>query len=57
MKNKRIRILGILGSCMMNQPIRVSEITTTLKMERMKMLSFMTREALIVSMKRKTIRY
>jgi hypothetical protein len=30
----------------------VSEIITTLKMERMKLLSFMTREALIVSMKR-----
>ena len=56
MKNKRIKILGILGSCIMNQPIRVSEIITTLKMERMKVLSFMTREALIVIMERKTIR-
>ena len=56
MKNKRIKILGILGSSMLMSPIRVSEIITTLKMERMKVLSFMTREALIVGMKRKTIR-
>ena len=56
MKNKRIRIRGILGSCMMIQPIRVSEIIMTLKTERMKVFSFMTREALIVIMERKTIR-